>query len=351
MSRNAHESPIRPRRFIKSLVLPLAIAACVCGAYCLYLLYGTGNFRTVTEGQVYRSAQPSAGELKDWISRYGLKTVINLRGQTHLPFYQTERETLEEAGVTMIDIRLTASRLPGTPVLKELIEAIEKAQRPILLHCRDGIDRSGMASVIAAMAIGGETYDDAREHLSWKYFGRGATDDGVAGLFSEYEDYCTRQGVSTGGWEAFRRWAVTTYHPYYYLIDISAPETVRASPGGVVEIPVTITNRSGQTIPASRTDISFRFCAYWGPRTGPWPEDGSQTGTATIFPRRDIAPGSRVHLVHRFPAPKKPGRRLFHLDVYAQDDRGTLFGREGSPVPSCELIVEPPAASRPAPTN
>ena len=287
-------------------------------------------------------------ELEDWISRHGLKTVINLRGKSRLPFHDAERKILEDVGVTMVDIRFTASRLPASPALKDLIETLEKAQKPILLHCRDGIDRSGMASVIAAMAIGGQDYEEAREHLSWRYFGRGATDDGIAGLFVEYEAHCQREGVSTGGWTAFRQWAMTIYHPYYYLIDISAPKTIRARAGGVVEIPVTITNRSRQTIPASRTDISFRFSAFWGPRTAPWPEDGSQTGKATLFPRQDVLPGASFQLVHRFPAPKTPGRCVIHLDVYAQDARETLFGREGSLVPTCELIVEPPTTSRPA---
>lgn len=346
MAPNAQNKPTsRPRKVLKRLALLVVVLLVAAVGYFVVRRYWMGNFHTVVEGQVYRSAQPSPRNLKDWVARYGLKTVINLRGENDKPFYETERKALDAVGVKMIDIRFSAGRLPSAPSVKQLIAALEQADRPILLHCRDGIDRTGMASVIAAMAIGGQDYTAAHGQLSWRYLGRGAATGGVAELFTEYEAHCTRQGVETGRWPQFRQWATSVYHPYYYFVEIVVPRTVRARPGRIVEVPVTITNRSSRTIPAGRADWSFEVMAFWGPREGPWPTP-PQLG-CTFLPKRDIPPGGSVKVIHQFLAPRQPERRLFHVDVYARDARQTLFGREGSPTPTCELIIEADAASQP----
>lgn len=341
MAANVENTP-RPRRrkLLKLSALLAALVLAGAGGYVLVVRYGLDNFHAIVEGQVYRSAQPDPRDLRKWVSRYGLKTVINLRGKSDSPPYRSEREVLASAAVRLIDIRFTADRLPSAWQLRELIAALEQAERPLLLHCRDGIDRTGMASVIAAMAVGGQDYAAARGQLSWKYLGRGAADGGVTELFTAYEAYCDRRRAGTGAWKAFRDWALTVYHPYYYLIDIAAPKTVRARPDEVIDFPVTLTNRSDQTIPAGREGLSFELVTFRGRRTTSWPETGSLVGPVTYLPKRDIPPGATIEVIHRVALPSTPGRYVFHLDVYARDERQTLFVYEGSPVFTCEATVD-----------
>ena len=87
-------------------------AILLVGGAALYQRYIRLNFHTIVAGQAYRSAQPTEGALKAWARRYGLKTIVNLRGPSKGEFLKVERRAAREAGVRLIDIRLTAGRLP-----------------------------------------------------------------------------------------------------------------------------------------------------------------------------------------------------------------------------------------------
>jgi protein tyrosine/serine phosphatase len=43
----------------------------------------TGNFNTVIKGELYRSGQISPQQLKVYVAEYGIKTIVNLRGDNH----------------------------------------------------------------------------------------------------------------------------------------------------------------------------------------------------------------------------------------------------------------------------
>jgi len=169
------------------------------------------NFGVVVEGKVYRSAQPDADEIAAWSRRYGLKTIINLRGRQDDALDARNRSAAQQAGVRIVDVRMKASSMPSRQLLAELIEAIEQAETPVLLHCRDGADRTGVAAVMAAMAVGGQDYRQARGQLSLRYFHIPRGDDRIDQVMSRYEDYCRRKGLDTDGWPQFRSWALNKY--------------------------------------------------------------------------------------------------------------------------------------------
>ena len=68
------------RRIALRIGLTLAGLAGLFGAYDGLLIF-SGNFHEVVPGQFYRSAQLSGERLGAEIDRYGIKTVINLRGE------------------------------------------------------------------------------------------------------------------------------------------------------------------------------------------------------------------------------------------------------------------------------
>ena len=60
------------------------------------------NLAVVEEGRAYRSAQPSAEGLATLVGRYGIRTVVNLRGpNAGQPWYDEEVAACEELGVTL----------------------------------------------------------------------------------------------------------------------------------------------------------------------------------------------------------------------------------------------------------
>jgi protein tyrosine phosphatase (PTP) superfamily phosphohydrolase (DUF442 family) len=141
---------------------------------------GCTGFHTVREGSVYRDRQPAEDELVQRIEEHGIRTVVVLRGESR-DTEPSRRATLA-TGIDYVAIPLSASAPPPPDKLLQLWDAFEHAQRPLLLHCRAGVDRTGLAAALAVLHDT-DDLDEARHqlalvpygHLGW--FGTGAMDD------------------------------------------------------------------------------------------------------------------------------------------------------------------------------
>ncbi|OIQ17819.1 MAG: hypothetical protein BM556_10345 [Bacteriovorax sp. MedPE-SWde] len=107
------------------------------------------NKRTVQKNNLYRSAQLSAKQIKRAIKKWKIKTVINLRGESpNKDWWRKEVVAVRESGAKYHNIGMSAQRLPHRKDLIKLIELYETAERPILIHCAGGADRTGEASAM-----------------------------------------------------------------------------------------------------------------------------------------------------------------------------------------------------------
>jgi protein tyrosine/serine phosphatase len=194
-------------RWVLSMSVLFAASAGGLVSYTYYLRVVRARFDTVVPGQVYRSGQPTPAHLREWTRRYGLRTVINLRGaDAEREAYLLERNACREMGLTLIDIEWSALRQPGREAVRALLDALDSAERPILIHCAHGVDRSGVASAIAAMRIGGADYETARRQIGSKYARLDADAPGVVGLLRRYEEACRARGRDPGAWSDFEAW-------------------------------------------------------------------------------------------------------------------------------------------------
>ena len=330
------------RRVVVCSAVVIVAGAALLGCQYYYHQVIRKNFRAVAEGQVYRSAQPSPAELKEWARQHGFKTVVNLRGASTLPFYQLEQAAAREAGLELINVQLQARSWPPQPAVSRLIEVLETGERPILLHCRSGVDRTGFASAIAAMAIGGQDYATAKGQLRIGIFRHTRGGRRIGGLMEQYEQHCRKRGTGTGDWEQFRRWVIQDYRVYYYYVDIAVPQSLHATAGATVTVEVTITNRSPRTIPAGDSARQFNLSTFVGTCWPNWPD--REYGHRTPLPKRNIAPGESVSVVHRFEAPDQPGRLELKFDLV--EENRTWFSRQGSPTPTCILEIHPNTTTR-----
>lgn len=128
------------------------------------------NFHSVQLGVLYRSAQLKPSRLRKYIQKFGIKSVINLRGiNKKTKWWQAEKATLKKLKVNYYNISFNASNFSSKENLHKLLYLYKHAPKPILIHCRDGADRSGEAAALWVLEQQGKRKKDALKHLSIKY--------------------------------------------------------------------------------------------------------------------------------------------------------------------------------------
>ena len=155
--------------FLKKAALFLGIGALAVASY-LVGIQLTGNFAAVVPGEVYRSSQPTAAAIVNYARRYGIRTIINLRGRHEKEaWYEEETATAKRLGIGLVDFPMVADRRLDVERAARLVAILKDAPRPILIHCRSGADRTGLASVIYLAKIAKVDEEMAERQLSVRY--------------------------------------------------------------------------------------------------------------------------------------------------------------------------------------
>jgi protein tyrosine/serine phosphatase len=160
----------RRKSFLRAAAGTLCVLAALFAARVWYL-EEQGNFHPITPGEAYRSAQMDRDELAHYVRKYGIRSIINLRG--HRPdegWYREETATARDLGVRHFDFGgIGATRAPSPRQVHELLELFAMAPRPVLLHCRAGADRSGLAAALWKTMVDGAPVREASRQLSLRY--------------------------------------------------------------------------------------------------------------------------------------------------------------------------------------
>lgn len=148
-------------RSMTRLAIVLAIIPAAIGVY-MGANQLAGNFHTVIPGELYRSAQPSGSDITDYAHRYGIRTIVNLRNEKRAGWYLDEADAAKQAGVALIDFPISSDRELPTSESAKLARLMAGAEKPILIHCEHGANRTGLASAIYVGAVkkSGESFAD-----------------------------------------------------------------------------------------------------------------------------------------------------------------------------------------------
>jgi hypothetical protein len=149
------------------LMLYLAIFVAFAGLFHRFLFLG--NFAVVDPGRVYRSAQPKRG-LAALLRDHQIASVLNLRGGTPADWwYAEEVSTTAQRGVDFYDLPLSADRPPSRRELLQLLDLFGRCRYPLLIHCKSGSDRTGLAAAVYRMVVMGQSPEDAlRAFTLWR---------------------------------------------------------------------------------------------------------------------------------------------------------------------------------------
>jgi undecaprenyl-diphosphatase len=172
--------------------------------------YFTHNVHAVLPHQVYRSAQLTHDDLAHLVQRYGIRSVINLRGANpDIAWYQDEIAVAQERQLWHADLALDAHHLPDVATLTQLVNLIEQAPKPLLLHCRQGADRTGLASAIALALLNQQSSESLLwRQVGWRYNVVSPTSVGYQ-FMVDFTRWCHVNHQSVTG-ENLKRWLAST---------------------------------------------------------------------------------------------------------------------------------------------
>ena len=163
------------------------------------------NLHAVSD-EMWRSNQPSPTQIQRHAAERGIRTIINLRGESTKGYYLLEREACAAAGLELIDYQVLSRDTPTPETVLGVRDLFETLAYPALMHCKSGADRAGLMSTLYLIARQGLPVHQATEQLSLKYL---HVKQGKTGLLDAFFEAALRAGADTP--EAFFAWISTDY--------------------------------------------------------------------------------------------------------------------------------------------
>lgn len=133
------------RRLLKiALVAVLAPVLFAAGCYVKWCACDS-RLSTITPGTVYQSAAFASEDLVDVCQQHGIRTVIDLR-DSQPDESAANAAAADKAGVCHIHVPTETH--PTSESVAAFLAAMDRAERPVLVHCQHGEGRSVMMCAI-----------------------------------------------------------------------------------------------------------------------------------------------------------------------------------------------------------
>lgn len=126
-----------------------------------------GNMAEIDDG-VFRANHPPEWRLRRFKRRGGV-SVLSLRGAERWAPAVLERDACARLGLDYFCLPMASTRLPPRETVLKLVEMLETVPRPVLMHCKSGADRTGLASGIYLMAFKGVSPKQAVKQLTIRH--------------------------------------------------------------------------------------------------------------------------------------------------------------------------------------
>jgi protein tyrosine/serine phosphatase len=131
--------------------------------------------RTETGGAILlRGGQPTIPSLTNLHDRYGIRTVVNLRGsEPGDESYAEERRAVEAIGARWVQLPFSGRAMPSHEFVTAFFDLVEDPRNwPIFIHSEGGVHRTGLVVALYRIQYKGWPAGEAleamnRESLTW----------------------------------------------------------------------------------------------------------------------------------------------------------------------------------------
>lgn len=159
----------------KILIAFVVLVALFCG-YKWYDAYVNYRFMTISEGKVYKSGVIPPDEIEDFVKKYNIKSIVDLRGPVTLDKINNPENwkqiRAEQAAVAKIDglnyYNIPSEQVPKKDNLNKFYKVIDNPDNyPILIHCYHGIGRAQVYSAVYRIEKENWSNEDARTNAAF----------------------------------------------------------------------------------------------------------------------------------------------------------------------------------------
>lgn len=155
----------------KKIVLFLSIIILLFVGKYVYDMNINHNFETITEGKVYKSGVIPPDEIANYVKKYNIKSIVDLRfpGTADLvnnPEIPTELTAEIEAIAKIKGVNYFnngSDQVPTQENVNSFLKIMDnKANYPVLIHCYHGVGRAEMYAAIYRIEYENFTNEEAR---------------------------------------------------------------------------------------------------------------------------------------------------------------------------------------------
>lgn len=155
----------------KKLILGFLLIVVIGAGKYAYDIHLNHNFETITEGKVYKSGVIPPDEMANYVNKYKIKSIIDLRfpgtgddvNNPEIPAELTvEKEAVAKIGGVNY-FNNGSDQVPKQENLDVFFKIMDNPDNyPVLIHCYHGVGRAEMYSAIYRIEYEGWDIDEAR---------------------------------------------------------------------------------------------------------------------------------------------------------------------------------------------